>query len=300
MSWPAVRAVVEVGNAKCASPSQFAVLVAIANHVGKDFRGCYASQETLAGEAHMSVRSLQRQIAELEALKLIEPGDPGLVAHIRLDRRPDVWDLGPALTGARRQDVVSSTTERGDNLSANGATDCRTNLKSKEEPKNLRAPGAAAAAPSDDADASSGVADAPHGATESQRRERRNGPAAAARDGLPRVTYRRAMTGQSDDETRAEMYSEANALSDEAAVAKLAQLRAYRPDDSRTYEACAREHFAEHDYLPGRGEIAKMTIMYAIQQHSATWPMFVDPAEPVDISVLVAYEQTLTELRTAA
>jgi hypothetical protein len=430
MSWQAIRRAYEVEDAKCKSPSQLAALLAIAHFCGNDMKGCYASQETLAAKAHMSVKSFQRQRDELVDLGLIVPGDESLVAKIRADRRPDVWNLGctdPIQAG--RQIVASSAkrpTEeresepvpRGDNLSVNGATNCRTNLKSKEEPKNLRAPDAAHAS-SSYVDASHRHVPPPAGqrATESSRtkpakrkrltlnerldaylaelgpeavdaiycefvaREERliehfipivraeqgypedsrphdegfedefarkvivaailtarkpnkggygqkaadllagfdwepwrrkkgaakpdgpDAPAASlgASDGLPPVTYRKAPPGtHAAGGMKMALFPAVDALDDSAALAKLAQMRAYSPKEAEDYQAQARSYFANVDSRASVAERARMAIKYGIGAYSDNWPMYVDPTEPVDLQTLTVHVPGIADLIAAA
>lgn len=129
---------------------------------------------------------------------------------------------------------------------------------------------------------------------------RRSGPAVEARAELPYVTYFEPAPGISDEQVRIGMYKEVNAMPNEAAIAKCAQLRAYRRGDTATYEAKAREHIKNDGQVASRVLVAKVTIMFGIQHFSGKWPMFVDPAEPVDMEAIAAYEQLYEELKTAA
>lgn len=81
----------------CSSSGELAVLVAIANHVDKDLHGCFAKQSTLAALARCNKRTAGTHVRALADRKVIVPGDFGLVAHIRADARPDVWDLNANL-----------------------------------------------------------------------------------------------------------------------------------------------------------------------------------------------------------
>jgi hypothetical protein len=151
----------------------------------------------------------------------------------------------------------------------------------------------------DDADASSGARS--QGIVESAIQAPRSlGPAAAARSILPPVTYTRSSEGSGDEAVRAQMYAETKALSDEAAFAKLGELRAYRRGDAKTYEADAREHYRRERLQPTKGDVARLTIMYGIQHYSGRWPMFVDPTAPVDIEPLLACEHIRNDFAAAA
>jgi hypothetical protein len=74
-------------------PGEALVLIGIANHAGRDGRGCYAGQATLAHYARCSDRTVRRKLAALEARGLIVRGDQALVDHIPASVRPVVWDL---------------------------------------------------------------------------------------------------------------------------------------------------------------------------------------------------------------
>jgi hypothetical protein len=74
-------------------PGEALVLIGIANHAGRDGRGCWASQATLAHYARCSDRTVRRKLSALEARGVIVRGDQGLVDHIAAPVRPVVWDL---------------------------------------------------------------------------------------------------------------------------------------------------------------------------------------------------------------
>ena len=71
--------------------------IAIANYVDKDLRGCFAKQATLSVRARCNSKTLRTHVHALADKKVIITGDPGLVAHLRADARPDVWDLNADL-----------------------------------------------------------------------------------------------------------------------------------------------------------------------------------------------------------
>lgn len=81
----------------CKNAGELAVLVAIANYVDKDLKGCFAKQSTLATRARCNAKTARTHVHSLAEKKVIIPGDPDLVAHIRADTRPDVWDLNSDL-----------------------------------------------------------------------------------------------------------------------------------------------------------------------------------------------------------
>lgn len=93
MSFAAYMWVLKHGFAMCANAAQFATLVRIADHTDDSGRGCWTSQQTLSDELPMSRATVKRAIDELAQAGVIVPGDPALVAHLRKDKRPQVWDL---------------------------------------------------------------------------------------------------------------------------------------------------------------------------------------------------------------
>lgn len=78
---------------KCDSSNELLTLLAIANFVDENGRGCYASRQTLADQVLISEETVKRCIPRLAAKGLITPGNPAVVAHIPSNRRPKVWDL---------------------------------------------------------------------------------------------------------------------------------------------------------------------------------------------------------------
>ncbi|WP_264934179.1 helix-turn-helix domain-containing protein, partial [Streptomyces sp. A012304] len=75
-------------------PAQLvATLTGLANHADSNGRGAYPSLAKLAAYTCKSERSVRRDLRQLEELKLIRPGDPAKVAHLPVDKRPEVYDL---------------------------------------------------------------------------------------------------------------------------------------------------------------------------------------------------------------
>lgn len=75
-------------------PAQLvATLAGLANHADPKGRGAYPSLAKLAAYTCKSERSVRRDLRQLEELKLIRPGDPAKVAHLPVDKRPEVYDL---------------------------------------------------------------------------------------------------------------------------------------------------------------------------------------------------------------
>lgn len=182
MSWVAREWVVEEARLRCENPSQFTVLLALADKAREDGTNAYPAVDTIAAYALVSGRSVQRRLDELQALGLIRPGDPKTVAHIRSDRRPMVWDLAVPgerverarlARGVRRdspeagcqivtptgcQDVtpladgVPDCPPRGDNLSATGCQIVTRPLKEELQEQEQLSPPTPSSAADGDAD----------------------------------------------------------------------------------------------------------------------------------------------------
>jgi hypothetical protein len=134
-------------------PQLVSTLIALANHADRYGCNSYPSTDTLTAYTRKSHRQVQRDLDELASKGLIRQGDRAHVAHIRADRRPQVWDLaterkrergdtgdtpsdrdGVSRTTPRnagrgvthdvpqRSDGVSPVTERGDTGDRNGVT----------------------------------------------------------------------------------------------------------------------------------------------------------------------------------
>lgn len=82
-------------------------LIALANHAGRTGRGSFPGNDTLSEYTRKSVRQVKRDLEELVELRLISEGDQQLVAHMRADRRPRVWDL--AMHHKRSRGVTHDT-----------------------------------------------------------------------------------------------------------------------------------------------------------------------------------------------
>ncbi|MPZ67353.1 MAG: hypothetical protein GEU83_18235 [Pseudonocardiaceae bacterium] len=74
-------------------PQLVSTLIALANHADRRGRCAYPSTETLTAYTRKSYRQVRRDLDELTQAGLIRPGNPAHVAHLRADRRPQVWDL---------------------------------------------------------------------------------------------------------------------------------------------------------------------------------------------------------------
>lgn len=119
MSWAATHLV-----ARCPSGNHVAVLLMVAHHTDKHGRGCWAAQQTIATETQLSLSTVKRCLKDLAHLGLLRTGDWRVVAHLRADRRPDVWDIPmnskPLTTG--QDDLSQPLNDRSNDLSTTGQT----------------------------------------------------------------------------------------------------------------------------------------------------------------------------------
>lgn len=155
MSIEAMKWVIEIAPAF--PPHLFSTLTGLAWHADTKGRGSYPSVARLAAYGCKAPRSVQRDLRELEELKMIRLGNQSLAEHIPVDRRPPVYDLaverkvdggsrvppwsasgrpkrtaergavddtpnGATPASPRKKNGVTSTTERGDAHGSNGAT----------------------------------------------------------------------------------------------------------------------------------------------------------------------------------
>lgn len=101
-------------------------LVAVARYAGEDGRGAHPSASTIAMHTRKTKRQVQRDLDELETRGLLLPGDKRIVAAIRADKRPNVYDL--PLPRGDTHDTPSSfhgvtpMTARGDIQGPNGVS----------------------------------------------------------------------------------------------------------------------------------------------------------------------------------
>lgn len=95
-------------------------LMGLANHADEFGRGAYASQEQIAEYARKSDRQARTDLYRLEELGLIRRGDQSLVAHLRGDKRPVVWDL--AMERRKNESGRKSTSGRKHTSGGNDAS----------------------------------------------------------------------------------------------------------------------------------------------------------------------------------
>lgn len=99
MSYQGQTWVDEVALPHLKNTGELIIMLRVANHAGNGpnkMSGCFAGAPLLAEECLMSLRAAQGHLRELARRKLLIPGDPKLVQHIRPDRRPPVYDLAGA------------------------------------------------------------------------------------------------------------------------------------------------------------------------------------------------------------
>jgi hypothetical protein len=82
-----------LNDAPVQDPQDVLILVAMADHAHEDGTASWASKDTIAKKARCSESTVKRRVRALESAGVIRPGDQQLVAHLRADRRPRVWDL---------------------------------------------------------------------------------------------------------------------------------------------------------------------------------------------------------------
>jgi hypothetical protein len=106
-------------DAPVTDPTQVVLLIALGDRAHDDGTSAWPSVKWLAERARCSTRTVRRHMAELESAGLIRRGDQRSVAHLRIDRRPVVWDLAIEMVAVKPAE--NQQVERGDNLS--GVTD---------------------------------------------------------------------------------------------------------------------------------------------------------------------------------
>ncbi|HEX7352514.1 helix-turn-helix domain-containing protein [Brachybacterium sp.] len=95
-------------HAPVSDPLAHLVLIGLADHAGPDGREARPSQKRLAEYVNVTDRTIRTKLRLLEEEGLIRPGDDQLVAHLRADRRPLVWDLCMGVTKAMRRAEADS------------------------------------------------------------------------------------------------------------------------------------------------------------------------------------------------
>ncbi|MGV9540884.1 helix-turn-helix domain-containing protein [Nocardia beijingensis] len=134
------------------------LLIAMADRADEHGRAAWPFQEDLAAAGRCSIRTVRRHLAAMEKRGLIARGDQRIVAHLRADHRPIVWNLdlslrvsdadleagivGDSSDSVEREDILSAgselvvltSDERGDKMTGrtNGVSDARD-----DRPDNL-------------------------------------------------------------------------------------------------------------------------------------------------------------------
>ena len=140
--------------APVANAQEHVLLIALADRADEFGRAAWPYQDDLAARGRCSIRTARRHLAAMEKRGLIARGDQRLVAHLRSDRRPIVWDLDlskrlpetPFVAAddasevrednlsPRSEGVVSTSAGRPDNMTGrtNGVSDAPN-----DRPENL-------------------------------------------------------------------------------------------------------------------------------------------------------------------
>jgi hypothetical protein len=126
-----------LNEAPVENPLQVLILVALSERCKDDGSVAYPSVKTIASKTRVSVRTIHRELKNLEAMGVIQRGDQRHVDHLPPNRRPVVYDLNVSL---RRGDNltyqdsgvsqvtdqtssgVTSVQVRGDNHDTSGVT----------------------------------------------------------------------------------------------------------------------------------------------------------------------------------
>jgi hypothetical protein len=99
-------------------PHLVSTLIAVARYASSDGIGAYPSAATVAMHTRKSERQAKRDLGELARIGLLLPGDPRIVAALRADQRPNVYNLamprGDAHDTPLDANGVTPMTERGD------------------------------------------------------------------------------------------------------------------------------------------------------------------------------------------
>lgn len=99
MSYQGQTWVDEVAFPLLKNSGELLVMLRVANHAGNGpakMSGCFMASPNIAAECLLKPRAVQEHLRNLTERGLLVPGDPQLVAHLRADRRPPVYDLGGA------------------------------------------------------------------------------------------------------------------------------------------------------------------------------------------------------------
>lgn len=104
------------------------ILMALAEYADPAGRGAWPSVDTICVLVRKKRRCVLGHLSRLECSGVIRRGDQRLVAHIRADRRPVVWDLCMPLTGESgmsrmRESNILSMVEH-DDVQTNAPRDC--------------------------------------------------------------------------------------------------------------------------------------------------------------------------------
>ncbi len=115
-------------HAPVTDPTQVIILIALADRAADDGTGAWPSANWIADRARCSTRTVRRHLVSMENAGAIRRGDQRSVAHLRIDRRPVVWDLAMEVRAEHQavEDVLplaNDAVSRGDKLSGRSTKD---------------------------------------------------------------------------------------------------------------------------------------------------------------------------------
>lgn len=118
-------------HAPVTDPTQVIILIALADRATDDGTGAWPSANWIADRARCSTRTVRRHLASMENAGVIRRGDQRSVAHLRIDRRPVVWDLAMEVRAEHQAveddlPLTRNTATRGDTLTPRQAGDQET------------------------------------------------------------------------------------------------------------------------------------------------------------------------------
>lgn len=94
--------------------SELVVLYALADRADDYGRNAWPSQGWIAYRSRMSDRTVRRHLKALEGRGVIARGNPAIVSHLPVDRRPINWDLNMLLVREDEEPEAASFRRRGD------------------------------------------------------------------------------------------------------------------------------------------------------------------------------------------
>lgn len=80
-------------DAPVADIEEWAILMALSKRADPDGCNAYSSYPTIAARAKIDPKTVYRRAKAMESRGILKRGDQSVVAHIRADNRPVVWDI---------------------------------------------------------------------------------------------------------------------------------------------------------------------------------------------------------------